>query len=460
MLQEDKLAMIRWRAVKPIRHLVLGGLVVLLGSCVQTPKRSSQSPQAPINLPKMPTPTAPVQQGRVIIGQPSPAQPPISQPTAPIQAPVSVVQHYPNFEAWRQDFVQRASQRYGRDSVFALMSQASFNQQVVNLDRSQAEFAKMPWEYLDSAVSASRISQGQQKRREQLALMDRNEATYGVPASIVTAIWGLESSYGAGMGTTNLVGALSTLAYDGRRREFAEAQLYAMMDMVARGDISLAQLKGSHAGGMGHTQFIPATWLVQGVDGNGDGKTSPFSLADALTSTANYLANAGWVRGLSAFYEVRLPAQFDYREIGNRLPLEVWRQMGLVSVDEPFGGSEYAELWLPAGIHGPALLTTKNFDVIKVYNNSSSYALAVATLARRINGRVGIQANFPRHERPLSRAQIERLQHNLTMQGYDTKGIDGVAGANTRKAFAYWQLAHGQIPDGFISQRSAQSLVY
>ena len=115
---------------------------------------------------------------------------------------------------------------------------------------------------------------------------------------------------------------------------------------------------------------------------------------------------------------------------------------------------------MPAGIHGPKLLTTRNFDAIKVYNNSSNYALAVATLAQRLNGGVGIKASFPREARALSRNQVQMLQRNLTRQGFDTKGTDGVVGSNTRKAFALWQGANGQIPDGFISLQTAQPLLY
>ena len=127
---------------------------------------------------------------------------------------------------------------------------------------------------------------------------------------------------------------------------------------------------------------------------------------------------------------------------------------------EYFGGHAQAELWLPAGVNGPALLLTPNFDVIKVYNNSSSYALAVATLAKRISGGVGIRGNWPRHEQPLSRSEIIRLQETLNAKGYSTGKADGVAGANTSRAFARWQADNGRIADGFISQSSVQGLIW
>ncbi|UNU73587.1 lytic murein transglycosylase [Moraxella nasovis] len=369
--------------------------------------------------------------------------------------------HYASFSDWKADFIRRAAlQGYDTWRLENLLSQADYLSSVISLDRSQAEFTKMPWEYVESAVSHNRIQQGRSKLNAYRTTLADAESRYGVPKQIVAAIWGMESSYGTGMGNTDLVSALATLAYDGRRREFAEGELIAMMRMVERGDVSPNQLKGSWAGGMGHTQFIPSTWLLHGVDANGDGYYSPWQASDALSSTANYLGDAGWVRGLAPYYEVSLPTQFDYRLIGQKQSLDLWRQAGVLPVDEPFYGAAIAELWLPAGIHGPALLITQNFDVIRVYNNSSSYALGVSLLAKRIGGGEGLSAAWPKHERPLSRTQVKMLQQKLTALGFDTQGIDGVAGSNTKKAFAKWQTAHGQIPDGFISLSSADALIW
>lgn len=232
-----------------------------------------------------------------------------------------------------------------------------------------------------------------------------------------------------------------------------------MLTMIQRGDVSASELKGSWAGGMGHTQFIPSTWLNQGVDGNNDGRKHPWTVSDALSSTANYLANSGWVRGVEAFYEVRLPDGFNHTLIGQKQSFNDWQKAGILVPNAPKGDT-LAELWLPAGINGPALLTTPNFDVIKVYNNSSSYALGVSLLGKRLAGKGGINASWPRHEKSLSSAQIKRLQEVLTARGYDTGVADGVAGANTRRAFARWQADNGKIPDGFISQNSASSLIW
>lgn len=406
-----------------------------------------QQPKKPIETPK-PTPTpAP-------IVQTAPKQPPV--------APPQEMRHYGSFNEWKNDFINRTiAQGYSSSSVYELMGNASLNQQVISLDGRQAEFAKMPWEYVESAASSNRISKGKGQVSEYPSLLSRLESQYGVPKEIIVAIWGVESSYGTGTGNMDLVNALSSLAYDGRRRGFAEGELIAMLKMIERGDVSRSQLKGSWAGGMGHTQFIPSTWLAQGVDGNNDGTKNPWTLSDALASTANYLSNSGWVRDVDAYYEVRLPSNFDYTLIGQKRSLSAWQNIGLQSSTGSFlSGDTLAELWLPAGINGPALLLTPNFDVIKVYNNSSNYALGVAILAKRISGRSGISASWPRHESPLSTSQVKRLQQSLNNQGYDAGTADGVAGAKTRQAFARWQANNGKIPDGFISQNSASDLVW
>lgn len=398
--------------------------------------------------------------------------PPVINPNQPYNQPIytpvptptqtnAPVHQYGSFNDWKNDFIRRATaQGYASDGINRLMNGASLNSQVISLDKKQAEFAKMPWEYVEGSASATRVSQGRKQVSEYPSLLSRLEQQYGVPRQVIVAIWGVESSYGSGTGNMGLVNALSSLAYDGRRRAFAEGELVAMTQMIQRGDVSQSELKGSWAGGMGHTQFIPSTWLKYGVDGNNDGRRSPWSVSDALSSTANYLASSGWVRGLEAYYEVRLPSNLNPQLIGQRLPLDTWRSYGVVPAgNEYIGGQALAELWLPAGINGPALLTTQNFEVIKVYNNSTNYALGVALLGKRINHQDGIVANWPRQESPLSTAQIRMLQQALNQQGYNTGTPDGIAGANTRRAFARWQADNGQTPDGFISQRTARALI-
>ncbi|WP_019673514.1 lytic murein transglycosylase [Psychrobacter lutiphocae] len=413
--------------------------------------------------------TKPVQQVPVITPKPAPVivikpdtTPPVQQP-APQPAPVLQPKaSYNSFEEWKSDFRARAiNQGYNPYDISRIMDSAQLNNRVISLDSNQAEFVKMPWEYADSAVSGGRVSSGQSKFNQQRSLLSRLESQYGVNAEIIAAIWGMESSFGSFTGSSYIPSSLGTLAYEGRRREWAEEQLLALMKIIERGDVSPSQLKGSWAGGMGQTQFIPGTWLEHGVDGDGDGRRNPWATADALASTANYLSNSGWIRGVSPFYETTLPSTFDYHLLGQKMPASTWRSMGITA-----NGGGYIddhtllELWLPAGKEGPALLLSPNFDVIKVYNNSSNYALGVSLLGRAIVGQSGIQKSWPRYEKPLTKGQVKNLQYNLTRAGYDTQGIDGIMGTNTRNAFARWQTDNGQIPDGFVTQRSANSLIW
>lgn len=382
------------------------------------------------------------------------------EPQAPTikEQPLAPVQH---FEQWKAQFKQRALAA-GIDAqlLTRLIDQAQENPRIVAQDRKQPEFVKMPWQYLDSAITTQRIQTGRERYQTNAALLAHFSQQTGVPAEIITAIWGVESGFGANTGNADLVNALSTLAYEGRRREFAEQQLIALLQLLQTGDIETSQLQGSWAGGMGQTQFIPTTWQQFGIDGDSDGKRNPWQTADALASTAHYLGTSGWVKGLPWGYEVSLPASFNYELLGQSLPLSDWAAMGVLSVKgEDFSRHQQAaELWLPAGVQGPALLLTKNFRVIRVYNNSSNYALAVALLGDGIAGREGLQTPWPRHEQALSSQQVKRLQMRLTQLGFDTKGSDGILGNNTRMAFAQWQAANGQIPDGFISQRSIAAL--
>ncbi|WP_158008663.1 lytic murein transglycosylase [Rappaport israeli] len=197
-----------------------------------------------------------------------------------------------------------------------------------------------------------------------------------------------------------------------------------------------------------------------GVDGNGDGRRDPWDVLDALASTASYLQQSGWEAGLPWGMEVRLPSGFDFALVEARLPLARWRALGVRAVEhEDLDGAVMARLWLPAGHQGAVFLLLDNYEVIKVYNQSSSYALAVGLLADRIGGGGGIVAKWPRQALGLSRAQVELLQSRLTALGYEVGGVDGVLGRRTREAFRQWQLDNGVLADGFVSQDSVAVLL-
>ncbi len=253
------------------------------------------------------------------------------------------------------------------------MREAVYLPDVVARDRRQTEFTKTIWDYLDIAVSADRVALGRKALEKHADLLARIEAEYGVEKEVVAAIWGLESAYGTYRGDTDTLSALATLAYDGRRAAFFEAQLLQALEIVDQGHVGRDALKGSWAGAMGHTQFMPSSWAEFAVDFDGDGRRDIWGddPADALASTANYLRHWGWVKGQPWGLEVTLPEGFDYDQTTERVvkPVSEWRALGVA----PAAGGELPEgdeasILLPAGHTGPAFLIYPNFRVIEKYN--------------------------------------------------------------------------------------------
>ncbi len=331
-----------------------------------------------------------------------------------------------------------------------------YNTSVIEKDRNQSEFTKAIWDYLDSAVSESRIANGKAALRQNRRLLDQIEARYGVEKEIVVAVWGLESSYGTYRGTTPLIEALATLAYDGRRGSFFESQLIAALKIVQAGDVDPRQMTGSWAGAMGHTQFIPTSYLAYAVDFTGDGKRDIWSdnPADALASTAAYLARFGWNKGQPWGVEVQLPRGFDFGLTGERVkksPAE-WAALGVRDMDGgkvPNHGA--ASILMPAGARGAAFMIFQNFHVIERYNTADAYVIGVGHLADRLKGGRAIQASWPREDRALVFAERKELQERLSKAGFNTGGVDGKIGPNTIAAIRAYQRAIGMIPDGYAS---------
>jgi membrane-bound lytic murein transglycosylase B len=327
---------------------------------------------------------------------------------------------------------------------------------VVERDRNQSEFTKTIWEYLDSAASDFRVENGREALRRHAGLLDRIEARFGVDKEVVVAIWGLESAYGAYRGETPVLGALATLAYDGRRERFFRQQLLAALEIVQAGDVPAARMTGSWAGAMGHTQFIPTSYLDYAVDFEGDGRRDIWSddPTDALASTAAYLARFGWIEGQPWGVEVQLPDGFDYTEANRRvtrLPSE-WAERGVAGLDgDAVPDHGPASILLPAGARGAAFMIFDNFAVIERYNTADAYVIGVGHLADRIRGGGPIEGSWPRGERALVFSERQELQRRLTDAGFATRGIDGRIGPNTIDAIRSYQQAVGLVPDGHAS---------
>ena len=361
------------------------------------------------------------------------------------------------FEDWIRGFRPRALRQGISADVFdRAFAGVQYDADVIRRDRNQSEFTKTIWDYLDSAASDARVNNGKAALREHGALLDRIEAQYGVDKDVIVAIWGLESAYGTFRGSNPVIGSLATLAYDARRSDFFEAQLIEALKILQSGDVQLANFKGSWAGAMGHTQFIPTSYQSLAVDFDGDGKRDIWSddPADALASTAHYLAKNGWIKGAPWGVEVRLPQGFDYTLANRdilRLPSE-WAQIGIVDLDGkavPDHGS--ASVLLPAGAKGAAFLIFKNFDVIETYNTADAYVIGVGHLSDRITGAGPIRSDWPREDRALTFDERIEMQRLLTAKGFDTKKIDGKVGPLTINAVRAFQKSIGDIPDGYAS---------
>lgn len=370
-------------------------------------------------------------------------------PKAPAAQPVQ------SFAAWRDGFrVQALAAGIRAETFDQAFRGIEPDDAVITADRSQPEFTRPVWQYLESAVSPLRVRNGQARLIENGEVLQRIDDTYAVDGEAVAAIWGMESNFGAQMGSKNVIRSLATLAYEGRRPDFGREQLIAALKILQHGDVPARYMIGSWAGAMGQTQFIPTTYNLYAVDFDGDGRRDIWgSSADALASTANYLHASGWQRGLTWGFEVRLPQGFDYAlaEMSTRKSLAEWQRLGVqpTSGTLPSDPQTSASLLLPAGYRGPAFLVTDNFRAILKYNNSSSYALAVGLLADSFKGGGQLVGHWPEDDAPLSRSERIELQQNLTTRGFESGTADGIIGANTRQAIRAYQKSIGWPADGY-----------
>lgn len=356
------------------------------------------------------------------------------------------------FQYWVQSFRPRALAAGISPGVFdSAMGTARFQPSIVALDGRQSEFSKPVWDYLDGAVGGSRAASGRQMSARYASTLSAIESRFGVPREIVLAIWGMESNFGANRGSTQIVPALATLAYDGRRGEFFAGELVAALRIIQAGDVDSAHMIGSWAGAMGHTQFMPSSFLSHAIDFNGDGRRDIWSddPTDALASTAAYLRQNGWRPGQPWGTEVILPAGMDFNQISKSV-VKSGSQWAALGVRAANGGAvPTGAILAPAGARGPAFLITDNFRAILKYNTSDSYALAVAYLGDAIAGRPGIRGSWPRGERLLSNAEKAEIQRLLMARGFDTGGVDGKLGARSVEAVRAYQRSQGLVPDGY-----------
>ena len=330
--------------------------------------------------------------------------------------------------------------------------------EVLEKARHQPEFKAPVWDYFDNRVHSRSVENGQAMAQKYKKWLDQIEGRFGVDRNILLGIWSMETNYGEILKRPGVIRSvprsLATLAYaDKRRSKFARTQLIAALKILQRGDVDVDGLTGSWAGAMGHTQFIPTSYIAYGVDIDGDGHRNIWtSVPDALATSANLLKKNGWQAGKTWGYEVMLPA-------GRKFPagsatLDQWASIGVVRASgKAFrNGGDVATLKVPGGRGGPAFLMLKNFKVIKAYNNADKYALAVGLLADQIAGSHQLVQDWQRPFTPLTIPEKEELQKRLAKAGFYDGNADGSIGSGTKAAILAYQKAAGLTVDGYPSK--------
>ncbi|EKF17007.1 lytic murein transglycosylase [Nitratireductor pacificus pht-3B] len=371
------------------------------------------------------------------------------------------------FQRWIAQFRSTAMQNGISGATYdrAFRGITAPDPEVLEKARYQPEFRAEAWEYFDNRVQQDAIDTGRRLARQWKPWLDRIEQKFGVSRYVLLAIWSIESNYGEVLKNErvmrSLPRSLATLAYgDKRRAKFARQQLIAALKILQSGDIDVGHLTSSWAGAMGHTQFIPTSYQAYAVDMDGDGRRDIWSsVPDALATAANLLRKNGWQSGETWGYETAaLPEGRKFP--GGNMALSRWASIGVVRANgKAFPRpSDSAELKLPDGRAGPVFLVTRNFKVIKRYNNSDKYAFAVGLLADELAGYGGLVRDWNRPFQRLTYSETEELQKRLGMLGYYDGPIDGKIGSGSREAIRAFQARSGMQQDGHPGKEVLQRL--
>jgi lytic murein transglycosylase len=347
---------------------------------------------------------------------------------------------------------ERGVSRATFDNAFAGVA---FDPKVVASAEAQPEFVRPIWDYVASAISPDRVERGRERARSESLWLARAKEVFGVDDAVLLGVWGLETDFGGFAGSNNVIQALASLAYVHFQGDYFRDELLSALVILEEGDIVPSAMRGSWAGAMGQTQFMPSSYLAYAVAFERHSQRDIWTNeADAIGSTANYLAKHGWTHGLPWGFEVRLPPKFVLTGADSSAPapFSSFAARGVKRADgAPWPESGEGRLMILAGLDGPVFLITSNFDVIKSYNNSTAYALSVGLLGDAVKGGAGLVAQWPTHDRSLTTAQIQRLQAKLKGMGYDVGEIDGKIGDALRSAVRAYQERNGLAPDGYAN---------
>ena len=358
------------------------------------------------------------------------------------------------FEPWLVDFKKEAAAKgISQSTIAAASPYLVLDQRIINIDRGQRFFAQNFLEISDKMLAGGRLPNGAAQMKKHQAIFAREDKDFGVPASVITAFWGLESDFGAGQGKDQAIKSLVTLAYDCRRSDMFRGHLFDALRLIERGDLAPSEMIGSWAGELGQTQMMPSEYIKNAVDYDGDGKRNLIkSAADVIGSTGNYLVSLGWKRGQPWLQEVHVPANlaWDQADLTIQHPRTQWAKWG---VTYPGGRALPADelpasLLLPMGRYGPAFLAYDNFQVYLKWNNSLVYSTTAAYYATRITGAPAVS----RSSGPIpavTAEEVREIQQQLTRAGFDVGGADGKVGISTRAAIKKMQLKFGLPADSY-----------
>jgi lytic murein transglycosylase len=335
-----------------------------------------------------------------------------------------------------------------RETFDLAMRGVTPDERVIAATKKQPEYGKPVGDYIAALASRSRVSRGESKAREWAKTFDAVETKFGVERWVLLALWGMETDYGAAKDRWDVFRSLATLDYVNYRHPYFRNELFVAMRIMQDGKLPRAQMVSSWAGAMGQTQFMPSNVVDYAIDFSGDGRADIWNnVPDVLASTANYLHKGGWKHGMTWGYEVLVPPRFDYMQ--SRGSFEEWRKRGVRRADgKAFPASGSGILFFPSGAKGPGFIVTPNYDVLKEYNNSDAYAVAVGHLADRLAGAGPFTGKWPPDDRPLSREARIALQKKLAALGYKVTDFEGHVDFDLRDNIRAEQKRLGMVPDG------------
>lgn len=384
----------------------------------------------------------------------------VRQATQTVEAPDPV-----QFSSCVSDLKKRAADRRISPQIVTVLDTVQPDERVLNFDRRQPEFVQTFWDYIDKRVTQARIDTGRRLLIENSGLLNAVHVRYGVPPAVLVSFWGLESNYGTMTGSMEVIRSLTTLACDGRRSTMFAGELMSALEISDAGDADI-WMKGSWAGAIGQTQFMPSTFQKFAVDGDGDGRRDLWgNLPDVFASSANFLRALGWRNGQKWGEEIRLPAKFDLAQArsGNRKPLSYWKSMGVTAANggvpaaDAAGNDVLTAIVLPMGVQGPAFAVYPNFDVIMKWNRSTNYAIAVGHLSDRILGG-GPLVVTPPETSSLRVSEVIEVQERLNALGYNAGEADGTVGPITSAAISEYQKSQNLPADGYPDRDLLQRL--